>query len=164
MSDSYPPMWARVCEGKRWIYAVCEDGRVTRTSKVRHIETRVKVFLHSRGHATVKINGSVRTLKNLIAKHFVKGWKPGMYVECIDGNQLNCAAWNLRLYTHSEHGKRTGWKSGKAKPVTANGKRYASYRECGKAMYASYQTISDCISGRSRNSVLSGMGIAPVEE
>ena len=143
--------------GKNYSYKVREDGTVIKTSKKRFVESRAKPYL-KRGRATVKMANKEITLKNLVAKHFVKGYRKGAYVETVDGDPFNCAASNLRLYTKSEHGKRSGYKS-KAQKVVANGIEYRSVRQAAQALHVSYQTPLDYMAGRVRRSVLRGVEV-----
>jgi len=92
-------------------------------------------------------------LKNLVAKHFVKGYRVGDFVECIDGNPFNCKVANLRIYTHSEHGKRTGWQS-RSQAVVVGDVEYRSVREAAKALHVSYQTLLDYMGGKVKHSVI----------
>jgi len=153
---------SRICVGKMHIYSVCEDNTVIKTSCKRFAESRVRPHL-KRGQAVVKINGSEYTLKNLVARHFVPGYKPGDYVEVKNGNPFDCRARNLRLYTKSEHGRRTGYRSSSQK-IIVKGAEYRSIREAAKALHVSYQTILDYLGGNVKHSVLNGMDIKIVGE
>ena len=150
-------LYSRICEGKRYYYSVREDGVVFKTSKAHFVESRAQVYL-KRGQATIKVNQKEQTLKNLVARHFVVGYRNGDYVEVLDGNPFNCAAGNLGLYTQSEHGKRTGYRS-RSQKVIADGVEYRSIRECAKALHVSYQTLLDYMSGTVKHSVLHGKTI-----
>jgi hypothetical protein len=150
-------LWSRICVGKQYIYSVREDGKVMRCDSSYHSERYVAVYL-KHGHATVKINNREHRLKNLVAKHFLSGWVFGSPVECIDGNPLNCNVRNLRIYSKKEHGIKNGWKS-RSQPVIINGVEYRSIREGAKAIYTSYQTISDYINGNVKKSCLDGYDI-----
>ena len=152
---------SRICEGKRYSYSVREDGVVFKTSRIRFIENRAAVYL-KQGKATVKINQKEYTLKNLVAEHFIESWHPGAYVEIINGDPFNCAAVNLRLYTQSEHGRRTGYRS-RSQKVIADGVEYRSIRECAKALHCSYQTLLDYMGGNVKHSVIQGVNIIKEE-
>ena len=149
--------FARVAIGEVYAYKLREDGVVIKTSKKRFMQSRVKPYL-KRGHATVKIAGKEVTLKNLVAKHFVNGYREGACVETLDGNPYNCATGNLRLRTRSEHGKRSGFKS-RAQKVVANGIEYRSIRQAAKGLHVSYQTLLDYMAGKTKRSVLRGTEI-----
>ena len=147
---------ARIAEGKMYLYKAREDGTVMRTSKKRFVQSRVKPYL-KRGMAAVKVNGRELVLKNLIARHFVEGWQEGAYVETADGDPLNCAASNLRLYTRSEHGRRTGGMNGRAVGVVVNGIRHRSIRRAALSLHVSYQTLLDHMAGK--RTVLRGVEV-----
>ena len=150
-------LWSRIDNGKQFIYAVREDGKVLRCSRDDYDEQYVAVYL-KKGHATVKLNNREHRLKNLVAEHFIPGWSPGCPVVCIDGNPLNCDKKNLRVYSKQEHGIKTGWMS-RSQPVIINGVEYRSIREGAKAIYTSYQTVLDYLSGNVKNSCLDGYDI-----
>ena len=154
-------LYSRICEGKRFYYSIREDGVVIKTSKVRYIESQATPY-SKRGKATVKVNQCEYTLKNLVALHFIKGYKTGTPVEVIDGNPFNCSVENLRVYTYQEHGRRTGHLS-RSRKVTANGVEYRSVRACARALHASYQTVLDYMSGSVNHSVLRGINISREE-
>ena len=81
--------YAHICTGKMFTYQVCEDGSVIKTSRKRFVESKVKPYL-KRGHAVVKINQKEYKVKNLVAAHFIKGYRKGDYIEVLNGNTLNC--------------------------------------------------------------------------
>ena len=89
--------YKRVCVGKMFLYSVCEDGTVLKTSRKWYRESRVTPYL-KRGMVVVKINGREHTLKNLVARHFHKDYRAGDYVEVMGGNPFNCSVKNLRIY------------------------------------------------------------------
>jgi len=150
--------WSRInTKCKKYIYSVREDGKVLQCSKEDYSEKYVTVFL-KKGHATVKIDKRECRLKNLVAEHFLQGWRSGLPVECIDGNPFHCDVKNLRVYSKKEHGVNTGWKS-RSQAVIINGVKYRSIREGAKAIYTSYQTISDYLSGNVKHSCLDGYDI-----
>ena len=148
-------LFERVETGKLFDYYIGDKGTVFKRSIKLKRESPVGVYVR-RGHAECKIGGKEYRLKNLVAKHHIRGYRKGDYVECKDGNPLNFSAYNLRIYTQSEHGKRTGHLSGRAKPVTVNGKQHKSIRQAAKAHYVSYQTLSDYIGGKVKYSVMQG--------
>jgi len=140
-------------KGNRKTYQVCDAGFVLSTSASTYKQKRLKPYL-KRGRATVNIAGSDTSLKNLVAKHFLKGYKPGIIVECINGNPMDCSVKNLRLCTYHEHGKRTGHLCG-SHQVIVNGVKYRSIRTAAKALHVSYQALRDYINGKiKRRSVI----------
>ena len=154
-------MYSRICAGKRYFYSVCEDGKVIKCSRVRYVESEATPYL-KKGHATVKINRREYTLKNLVAKHFIKSHRAGDYVEVLGGDPFDCAVWNLRLYTKSEHGRRTAPRV-KSQRVIVNGIEYESVRKCARALHCSYQTVLDYLGGNVKHSVLNGITITKME-
>ncbi|MCL2531573.1 MAG: hypothetical protein FWE40_05400 [Oscillospiraceae bacterium] len=154
--------YAEVGTGRVYIYTVREDGKAIKTSRKRYVESRVTPYL-KRGHAVVKINGKEFTLKNLVAAKFHKDYFAGAYVEVIDGNPFNCRVQNLRIYSQSEHGKRTGYRSG-SQPVVVDGVKYRSVRAAAKALHCSYQTLLDYINGDAKHSVLAGVRVNCVDK
>ena len=156
-------MWNRICSGKIFDYYVGDDGSLFRRAKGNGVEQSVAVYLKG-GHATVKVYGREYRVKNLVARFHIRGHRYGDYVECIDGNPLNCDVRNLRLYTHSEHGKRTGWKSS-SQGVSVDGIQYRSIRQAAKSLYVSHQTLYDYMRGASgARSVLAGKRIILTEQ
>jgi hypothetical protein len=148
-------MWQRISSSKIFDYYVGSNGEVWRRVRSTGANHKVAVYLKT-GHASVKVNGREYTVKNLVARYHIRGHRYGDYVECVDGNPLNCKARNLRIYTKKEHGRRTGYLHGRAQQVNVDGAEYPSIRQAAKAMYCSYQTLLDYISGASKVSVLAG--------
>lgn len=159
--DKNALIYSRICSGKRYFYSVCENGKVIKCSRIHYVESAVKPYL-KRGHATVKINQREYTLKNLVAKHFIECYCAGDYVEVLSDDPFDCAVWNLRLYTQSEHGRRTAPRV-KSQGVVANGIEYESIRKCAAALHCSYQTVLDYLSGNVKHSVLRGIAITKME-
>jgi len=150
-------LWSKVDEGINIIYYVGDNGQCIKRSHKLKRESFVKPHLHSTGHVQVKINGVDYRLKNLVAQHYIKEWKPGVYVECIDGDPFNCNVKNLRLYTQSEHGKRTAPQN-KSRAVVIQGRKYKSVRQAARMNYVSYQTLLDYLTpGAVKHSVLQGI-------
>ena len=111
--------WERCASGKVFDYYVGDNGSFFRRAKGNKVEQPVAVYIKS-GHATVKINRREQRVKNLVARHHMRGHRYGTYVECIDGNPLNCNVNNLRMYSKNEHGRRTGYLS-RSTPVAVDG-------------------------------------------
>ena len=153
-------LWERVDTGLVYDYFVGENGLVFKRAHKTLVETLVTPYL-KKGHATLKINGKEYTLKNLVAKHYLyRKWKPNTYVECVDGDPFNCCEDNLRLYSKSEHGKRTAPQI-KAIPVVVNGVYYNSVRSAAKSLFVSYQTLLDYLAiNKIKHSVLEGTSVA----
>ncbi len=159
-------------EGQRCWYCAYDNGLITRTWKKSLKEDIVKAYIKkttSNQYACVKVDGKEITVKHLMAKYFLYGYKKGMPVVCIDKNEYNCHPDNLELFTNRELGKETGRlaKSNHKIRVTApDGKclEYFSVRECAKALYCSYQTILDYMNNKTKNSILQDYIINRVEE
>jgi len=142
--------------GKLYDYYIGDKGTAFKRSHKMKRESPIKIYLH-RGHAEIKVNNKEYRVKNLVAARFIRTYKRGDYVECIDENPKNVSVENLRIYTQAEHGKRTGHLSNRAKEITINGETYKSIRQAAKANYISYQTLLDYMSGTVKNSVIKGM-------
>jgi len=146
--------WSLVDTGKLFDYYVGDDGSVFKRALKNRKESPVKVFLQ-KGVPTVKINGKERTLKNLVAKHHKRGWKPRMFVEVKNGDPFDCSAKNLRMYTPKEHARRTSHLA-KSRAVIIEGVKYRSIKEAARHLYVSDQTIHDYMKRRVNHSVLEG--------
>ena len=150
--------YSKITEGQVYYYGIFENGKVIKTLKSTYAETSVAVFL-KRGNATVKIANKDHTVKKLVAKAFIANYRPGDYLEVIDGDPFNCHINNIRIYSKSEHGKRTGHKSSRCQAVRVNGEHYRSIRTAAKAINVSYQTLLDYIAEKYNTSVLCGFDI-----
>ena len=148
--------YRRICEVEKYFYSIREDGAVIRTSKARYTEKRIKPFLVGRC-AYVAIQGERFSLKALVAKHFIKGWKPGSHIANIDGDPMNCARWNLELL---ERHRRTNWSHPASVRVAVEGAEFASINQAANALFVSPKTLSDFLKGRHRKTVLDGKDIA----
>lgn len=136
--------YARLVTGKRYCYSVCEAGWVIRTLNTGFKETRVKPFL-DRGRLIVSFNNGKRhVLKSLVAKHFLPDYQPGWPIEPIDGNEHNCAVWNLKQYSPEEHMKRYRDKL-RSRPITINGVWYPTITEAAKSIPIDRSTLYDYI-------------------
>jgi len=151
------PMYSKICEGQRFIYYIVSDGTAIKISQKLKRNSYVKIYLKN-GHATAIINRKEMRIKNLVAQHFIRGWQPGICVECKDGNPYNCNYRNLRLYTKREHGLTTAPR-GRARPIIVEGVRYSSVLEASRALYVSDQTIWDYLNMKVNRSVLEGYSI-----
>lgn len=159
MNDS--TIFRPIIEGKIFVYKIGDDGTVIKCSKKLYRESKSTPYA-KRGKMAVKINRKEYILKHLVAKAFIDGYKKGLSVTHKDGNFKNCAVDNLVVFTKEELGKLTGGDS-KRKPVIANGNEYYSVRDCAKSLNCSYQTLLDYLSGKVKNSVLSGVDVKYAE-
>jgi hypothetical protein len=150
--------WRRLpFENKNFVYQINRDGKIIKTSKKMFRESRVKPY-NKCGKLAVKIAGKEYHVKHLVAMAYISDYRKGDSVVLKDGNYKNCKLGNLIIFTKSELGKITGGDS-RRKPVMANGVEYYSVRDCAKSLNCSYQTLSDYLSGKVKNSVLAGNAI-----
>lgn len=109
----------------------------------------------SKGNLYVKIGTTATKVKNLVAKECFQKYKPGSHSVTIkDGDPSNCDCYNLQIYTPRQLGKKTGILAKRNFPVLVNDVQYESVRSAAKALFVSYQTLNDYLSGKSKNSVL----------
>jgi hypothetical protein len=113
---------------------------------------------------TVKIFGKENAIKHLVAAALTKKYTKGSNVVCKDGNEANCDYKNLVLIGKRTLGRETGFLSKSKKVLVTfpddSRQIFRSVRECAKALFCSYQTVSDYINGKSKKSVLSDYSIA----
>lgn len=148
-----------ISSSRLYDYYVASNGSILKYLRSSYKESTIKGYLH-RKRLTVKIQGKEYTVKNLVAKSFMPGYKKGMVVLNIDGNPWNNAVDNLELISQREYNRITGpmATSQRIEVFTPDGKRkvYSSIRKAAKDMYVSYQTILDYMKGSYRSSVLDG--------
>lgn len=152
--------------GPRADYCVYDSGLVTRTYKKSVREVRVAVYIRH-GKAAVKCGQKEFILKHLVASKFIPGYKKGMAVICVDGNELNCGVENLCVMNKGQLGRLTGWQAtAQALKVkdksTGEVKTYRSIREAAKSLNCSYQTVLDYLKGTYKNSCLTNFKITKV--
>ena len=154
--------YEQIDESKLFLYFACTDGFILRVLKSTYQEERVKVYKR-RGKAYGKVNQKDIPIKHLIAKAFIKGYKKGNIVECIDGNPMNCRLDNLRIITKQEFGKKTGGKGNNIPIVVTfpddSEQEFPSIRSAARALFVSYQTVIDILNGKYKNTVLDGYRI-----
>lgn len=152
--------------GARADYCIYGDGTITRTWKKSLIEEKVKIYMHH-GKAVAKCGNRELIVKHIVAAAFLPGYKKGASVVCIDGNERNVAAENICIVKKEQLGRLTGHKS-RSQAITVKNlstgeiKKYRSVRRCALALNCSYQTVLDYVSGKVKNSVLSGYKIKAV--
>lgn len=146
-----------ISRSKLFIYYACTDGYVLRVLKSNYDEQKLKVWKR-RGAAYVKMNYDDKPLKQIIAAAFIKGYKKGDIVECIDGNPFNCCIDNLRVLTKQEQGRRTGGSSRNipVRVIFPDGSHrdYKSCRAAARDLFCSYQTIIDKLNKKWTSSVI----------
>lgn len=154
--------WRLICETKRGsLYYLHTSGRVFVRYK-NGKERELKPYLH-KGKAAVKIEGKIYYIKHLVAAEVFSNYKKGMPVIVNDGNQFNCDAYNISIYTKRELGKLTGGNSRNIK-VIINGITYKSIRQASKVYFVSHQTISNKLKNKYKNTVIDHLiikGCAP---
>jgi hypothetical protein len=146
--------YSRICSGKRYSYAVCEDGTVLRTQHSNMKESRCKVTLIN-GRAFVYIGRIAYKIDSLVAKHFIPGYKPRDVIEHIDGNPLKCAVWNLRVIPRAEYNTGRS-RNGLAKPIEINGETYPSIQSAAKALFVDQSTLHNYLRGKYNKTMLDG--------
>lgn len=149
---------ARVSESRLFIFSIREDGTLLRTRFTDLRETKAKVT-YKKGKAFVYIGRLAYRLDSLVAKYFIEGYHPNDIIEHIDGNEKNCAVWNLRIISRSDFAKKT-CRNKLCKPVIANGVEYPSVSACAKALYVDEGTVHKRLNGiRTGERLLAGMDI-----
>jgi len=122
-------------------------------------EWMLQRYMHRKDLAC-KIDNKMIKVKNLVAAAVFQSYKKGKPVICKDRNSENCDYKNLVVLDNRSLGKLTGHlsRSQKVLVITPDGDRelHRSVRAAGKALNCSYQTVLDYISGKVKNSVLSG--------
>lgn len=142
--DSY--QFARLVTGIKYSYSVCDAGYVIRTLNSGIKETKVKAFL-DRGRLIVCFNNNKRhVLKTLVAKHFLEGYQQGWPIEPIDGDETNCAVWNLKQYSPKDFMQRYRHKM-RSKPIYVNGVFYPSMTAAAKAIPIDRTALHDHLKG-----------------
>lgn len=156
--------YSRICEGKRYFYAVCEDGTVIRTQRNNLKESRAKVTVKN-GRAWVNIGHRAYKLDSLVARHFIPGYELNDIIEHIDDNPKKCAVWNLRVIPRSEYNKGRS-RNGLSKQVMADGVIYPSVQACANALFVDQSTLHKYLRGQYASSMLDGYDIklVPPEE
>lgn len=149
--------YARICEGKRYFYAVCEDGTVIRTQRNNLKESKAKVTIKN-GKAWVYIGRTMYKLDSLVARHFIPSYELNDIIEHIDGNPKKCAVWNLRVISRSEYNKGRS-RNGLAKEVIVDGVTYPSIQAAAKALYVEQSTLHNYLRGKWKNTMLDGLDI-----
>lgn len=146
-----------IAESKLFKYFASSRGYVLRVLKSNYEEERVKVWKR-RGKAYIKINYREIPLKQVIAAAFIKEYKKGDIVECIDGNIYNCRVENLRIISPQEHGRRTGGTSRNipVRVIYPDGQQrdFPSERAAARELYCSYQTIINRVNGKYSKTVI----------
>lgn len=164
----------RFRENKTYIWYISSKGYVYKILKKEvdrncyHNKIYLSGYIHA-GKLVIKVaKNKTMLLKTLVASKFMKNYYPGCCINHKDNNQLNCNIENLYIYSMREHGKLTGYKNNKNKPIiiSSNGKtiEYRSSRIAAKDLFVSRETIRDYLLGKVKNSILNGYQIQYKEE
>lgn len=153
-SDKY--IWYASTKG--YIYKILKSSLEGEKRFIVKNTIMVYGYLKS-GYRTIKVRNKENRMSQLLARTFLKDWYPGCCVGYKDNDPTNLDIRNLYIYSMRTHGKKTGYKS-KSMPVIVTRKnpketiKYRSVREAAKALYVSYQTLSDYLNGTVKNSVI----------
>jgi len=150
----------KVNESDRFIWYANSSGYFYKVVK----STKKVIQLHGYmkdGDFIIKMGTKTFMAKHLIASKFYKKYYQGICIELIDGNPKNVSITNMRFYSMKTHGKRTGYLA-KSKSVVIfrighEPVHYRSVRAAAKALYCSYQTLSDYLNGKVKKSVITEM-------
>lgn len=158
----YEHFSCRIHESDRYIWYAHSSGYFYKILKSNQKRIDLKGHIKD-GDMVIKIgNGKAVLGKHLIAKYFYRNYHPGLCIQLIDGNPRNINIDNMRFYTLKHHGKLTGHLANSKAVIIKDFKkdpiRYRSVREAAKALYCSYQTLSDYLNGSVRRSVLNKWG------
>lgn len=100
----------------------------------------------------VKIHNYERIVAQVIYEAFYGRIQRGCSVYHVNGIKSDNAIANLRIATKSELGKKTGFRSGKAKAVydIDNNRFYRSVREAARHLYVSSETVRNICLGKTK--------------
>lgn len=165
--ESFQHYSVKITESRVFVWYVNSEGFVYKIIKSTITPTfsGSKIMLPGyvkNGFKMIKVRSKEYKLSHLVASKFIKGYYPGCCVNYKDNNKLNCNVENLFIYSKSEHGKNTGYRSkAKAVIIKKNGinKVYRSVREAAKAIYVSYQTLLDYLAGIYKTSVIDDLDL-----
>lgn len=137
---------------KYFIHTSGVVGVIYKNGKERLLKGYIK-----KGCLVVKINNKVVKVKNLVAKEMFSVYIEGKHsVINKDGNPRNCDCFNLKILDSKTLGRKTGGLANLSKAVSVDGVIYKSVRSASKALFCSYQTLLDYLSGKYKSSVLCG--------
>lgn len=161
----------KISESALWVWYINTQAEVFRINKLYFSKKKPKKVIYLKpylkgGRLQVKYNGIEKRLANLLVESFstkFHNMKHKYVVEFKDGDPLNVSMENIRVYSYSLHGKRTGYKNSKSKPVRVRKKYsrtyedYPSVRSAAKELHVSFQTLFDYLnpSKKPKNSILS---------
>lgn len=142
----------KISEGKRGTYYASRKGEFFIKYKGGATHYLSKYMNHYKGYVAVSVNRSSYCAKNLIAKLFIKGYKPGDIVIQKNGDVFDCRVENLKVIPKKLYAKKTYGLIG-AKPVGLYEnnrlvRTWPSARKCAKDMYCSYQMIMDACNNK----------------
>ena len=141
-----------ICEGKHAVYYANRQGEVFYKYKNGKTHYLAKHINKQHGYAYVRILRRDYPVKNLIAKHFIKGYEKGDVVSLKNGNPFDCSVENLVVLPKYVWAKDTYAMIGaKTVGLFENGKlvrKWGSARKCAKDLFCSYQTIIDACNNK----------------
>jgi len=159
-----PDSWdcIRIAEGKLYTFSLREDGTLLKTRKKDLRESKAAVS-YKKGKAFVYIGKIAYRLDSLVAKHFLRGYRPNDLIEHINGNEKDCGAWNLRIVRRGDFAKKT-CRNKLCIAVIADGVEYPSISACAQALYVNEGTIQKYLKGtRNGKRLLEGHDIRYAE-
>lgn len=136
-------------------YYISSDAKVFTVKKKGKTKTFLKQKLDHRGHLSVCLNRKIYSVKNLLAKYFIKGWHPGCIVVLKDGDEFNLSLTNIQIYSRSEW-SRILQNNRVCQPVGLyeNGKlkkRYPSISDAAKDLYVDSKSLCRILQGKAKN-------------
>lgn len=146
---------------RRYVY-VSTKGLAYTIDKQTNQKRELKRSLHD-GKIRLCLHGWCPELKRLVWEVATgKRLTTGDIILPIDGDETNLTIENLKKITKREMSANTGWMSRNNPVVVIDYKKapveYRSVRAAAKALYVSYQTLLDYLSGKYKSSVLKKYG------
>ena len=132
-------------ESKNKLWYISNRGNVISKFKNTGEEHRIALGFDARGNVSFRANRKTHTLKNIVAKYFLKGWEPKCSVSLIDSNQPVTAD-NLKITSKKERFRKLQHDRNcikvelleNEKPI----KTWNSITECAKEMYYDPSTLA----------------------
>lgn len=159
-------LYQKIAESNSWLWYVGTDGRVFRVYNKEPYTKRKKSYASvqiTRGEAQVKVNGTYYNVKKLVAKSFMRDYKPGYVVQHKDGNKLNNSIENLIITPRNKFNKKIS-KIGGNKKATArkvividpdgNTQIYESVVDTARKLIVSRDVIKRILSKGVNNSII----------
>ena len=149
-------------ESKYKLWYVSNYGNVITKFKTTGQESPIALGKDARGNISFRANGKSHTLKNMVAKYFLKDWEPKCLVSVIDLNQPVTAD-NLKIISKKERFRKLQHDRNcikvelleNEKPI----KRWNSITECAKELYYEPSTLAKLL----KNNKIKNLRIAQKE-